>query len=99
MTQAVSLYNSAYEEGYNAALREMREKNRRRKLIKEYKAEETASDKIRKYSYLIKQKIAGGALLAASLGGLAVTGGDFAVVLFTIPVSVLLLVTSRKLFN
>ncbi len=106
MTQTVSLYNGtctegyneAYIEGYNAALREIREAKRAASHIREYKPDEVKV-KAERLSFLIKQKLAGCVLMAASVIGLAANKGDFAVALFTIPLSALIIITNKRLFK
>ncbi len=105
MTQTVSLYDEAYNAGYNAALRELNElkkiKEARRTAshIREYKPEESRSYRLEKIGCLLKQKVAGAVLLAASVIGLMATEGDFAVALFTIPLSTLFIITNKRLFK
>ncbi|MCR5584701.1 MAG: hypothetical protein K6F63_04620 [Lachnospiraceae bacterium] len=99
MTQTVSLYDAAYTEGYNAALREMGRTKRSASHIKEYKPEESKQAKNERLSYLLKQKFAGVVLLAASVAGLVATEGDFAVALFTIPLGALILLTNKRIFK
>ncbi len=105
MTQTVSLYDEAYNAGYNAALREFNELKRLKEAkraaspIREYKPEESRSFRLEKIGCLLKQKVAGAVLLAASVVGLIATEGDFAVSLFTIPLSALFIITNKRLFK
>ncbi|MBQ7636026.1 MAG: hypothetical protein IJS80_01840 [Lachnospiraceae bacterium] len=99
MTQTVSLYDEAYIAGYNAALNEIKERNHRISNIREYKPEVSKQVKLSKLGYLLVQKAAGAALLAASVIGLAANEGDFAVALFTIPLSALIIITNKRLFK
>ena len=99
MTQTVSLYDAAYNEGYNAALREINRMKRNRSHIKEYRPMESRSAKNEKMRWMIPQKIAGTVLLAASVSGLVVTEGDFAIALFTIPLSLLIMITGKRIFK
>ncbi len=99
MTQSASLYDAAYAEGYNAALREIKASGRAVSHIREYKPLADKRTKAVKAPYLIQQKIAGAALMAASVIGLVANKGDFAVALFTIPIGILIFVTNRRLFK
>ncbi len=99
MTQTVSLYDAAYTEGYNAALRDIRAKRRVNSHIKEYRPEESKQDKFERIGGLVMQKVAGAALLIASFIGLAATEGDFGVAFFTIPLSAFIIITNKKIFK
>ena len=98
MTQSVTLYDEAYAEGYNAAMREMKAAKRVASHIKEYTPD--AGKKSKSIAtYLIQQKIAGASLMIASVIGLIANKGDFAVSLFTIPLSALIIITNRRIFK
>ncbi|MCQ2537059.1 MAG: hypothetical protein MJ124_01540 [Lachnospiraceae bacterium] len=100
--QAVRNYNaydSAYEAGYNAALEAMTKARKSRQYITEYKAEAEAKARQEKTEYFLKQKLAGGVLLAVSAVGLAITGGEFAIAIAAIPAGLLFLLTKHRLFG
>ncbi len=97
MTQATALYNTAYEAGYRAAVKELKAK-RAQTPIKEYRPEQKPVFRFFNKS-LLKQKLAGAALFAASFAGLMIMHGDFAVALFTAPVGFALFVTPNKLIR
>ena len=107
MTQTVSLYDAAYNEGYNAALRELKELKELKKKqgirtashIREYKPEAGRREKSDKIGFMIGQKLAGTVLLAASVIGLVANEGDFAVALFTIPLALFVFLTNERLFK
>lgn len=97
MTQATALYNTAYEAGYRAAIKELGA-NRAQAQIKEYKVQAKPVNRFFN-KLLLKQKLAGAALVMVSLAGLMVMHGDFAVALFTAPVGLALFVTPNKLIS
>ncbi len=99
MTQTVSLYDAAYTQGYNAALKDLKEKMRRESHIKEYRPAMNKRVKAETISYFVKQKLAGAVLMAASIIGLVVNEGDFAAALFTIPLSALIMLTGKRIFK
>jgi hypothetical protein len=99
MTQTVSLYDAAYTEGYNAALRELGRAKRSASHIKEYRPEEGRQAKNERIRSLLMQKFAGVVLMASSVAGLVATEGDFAVALFTIPLGAMILLTNKRIFK
>lgn len=99
--QAVSSYSyeSAYQDGYNAALETIKKVRESRQFITEYKAEEVAKERHERAEYFLKQKLAGVVLLAVSVIGLVATSGEFGVAVATVPAGLFILFTKHRIFG
>ncbi len=99
--QAVSnySYDSAFEEGYNAALEAMRNARKSRQYITEYKAEVAEKERRERTEYFVKQKLAGAFLLLISILGLVMTSGEFGIAIATIPAGFFILLTKHRIFS
>ncbi len=91
-------YDSAYEEGYNAALEAMKKVRQKRQYITEYNAEAAAKEKHERAEYFFKQKLTGAFLIAASAIGLVATAGEFGIAFLTIPAGLFILFTKHRIF-
>ena len=99
--QAVNLstYDTAYEEGYRAALEAMQAARERRAHIREYVADTAKQERQENACYFLKQRIAGLGVILASLIGIAVTGGEFGIAIATIPAGLFIVLTKHRLFS
>ncbi len=92
-------YDSAYEEGYNAALEAVRASRERRNHIREYVADAKAKERQENSGYFLKQRIAGLGVILASLIGIAVTGGEFGIAVAAIPAGLFIVFTKHRIFS
>lgn len=92
-------YDTAFEEGYNAALEAIKDARKSRQYIKAYTAEKVNRERAERLSYFLKQRLAGAALLTVSVIGIIATGGEFGIALATIPAGLFILLTKHRLFN
>lgn len=92
-------YNAGYEEGYRAALQALKDAQETGRRSAARAAEARKALLLSKLRYHIVQKSLGALLLGISICGIAYTQGDFGVALFTIPLSLFLIITRKDLFK
>ncbi len=103
MQAAVSMnknyYNDAFEAGYQAALKSIREVSVREQ--NEKRAQEAAEKAARheRRVYFAIQRSVGAGIILASLAALMATGGDFGLAVATIPAGLFFMLTGRRIFG
>ena len=92
-------YNDAFEAGYQAALRSIREVSvKEQNEKKAAAAAETAARRERRIYFTIQRSV-GACLIIASAAALIATGFDFGPAIATIPAGLFFIITKRRIFG
>ncbi len=94
-----NMYDEGYREGYTAALNALKEVRKTKNNIREYVTVNEHKNRIETRKILFAQRAAGLFGLALSLAGIIVTSGDFGIAFVSIPLSLLVLLSRKKIFQ
>lgn len=103
MQAAVSMnknyYDDAFEAGYQAALKSIREVTIKEQNEKKALAAAEKAARHERRVYFAIQRAVGAGVILASVAALAATGSDFGLALVTIPAGLFFMLTNRRIFG